>query len=80
MSHDVDLDDIRAMVRLQLGLPRVGADDHLASDLGAESADVVNLIAAVEDRYGLEIAEEELADIRTVRDLYERVRAKRLSG
>ncbi len=74
MSRDVEIDDIRSLVRLQLGVRQVGADDHLASDLGAESADVVNLIAAVEDKYGLEIAEEELADIRTVRDLYERVR------
>ncbi len=74
MSHDVELDDICSLVRLQLGLARVGADDHLMSDLGAESADLVNLIAAVEDKYGLEIGEEELADIRTVRDLYERVR------
>ena len=74
MKDDVELDDIRSLVRVQLGVARVGADDHLASDLGAESADVVNLVAAVEDRYGLTIDEEELADLRTVRDLYERVR------
>ena len=74
MKDDVELDDIRALVRLQLGLKRVGADDHLASDLGAESADVVNLIAAVEDKYDLTIAEEEIPDIQTVRDLWERVR------
>ena len=71
---DVELDDILSLVRLQLGVRRVGADDHLASDLGAESADVVNLIAAVEDKYGLQIAEEEIPDLETVRDLYERVR------
>ncbi len=78
MSHDVELDDICSLVRLQLGLARVGADDHLVSDLGAESADVVNLIAAVEDKHDLTIAEEEIPDIQTVRDLYERVRTKRL--
>ena len=75
MRDDVELDDIRSLVRLQLGVAQVGADDHLASDLGAESADVVNLVAAVEDRYGLTIAEEEIADIETVRDLFERVRS-----
>ena len=75
MRDDVELDDIRSLVRLQLGAAEVGADDHLASDLGAESADVVNLIAAVEDRYDLTIDEEEIADIETVRDLFERVRS-----
>ena len=70
---DVSLDDIRSLVRLQLGLARVGADDELVSDLGAESADVVNLVAAVEDRYGIVVGEEELPGLKTVRDLFERV-------
>lgn len=76
-SADATLDEIRSLVCLQLGLTKVADDDHLASDLGAESADVVNLIAAVEDKYGLEIAEDEIPDIETVRDLYERVRERR---
>ena len=69
--------DIRSLVCLQLGLARVGEEDHLVSDLGAESADVVNLIAAVEDKYDVEIAEDEIPDLNTVRDLYERVRSRR---
>ncbi len=74
VRHDVTIEDIRSLVGLQLGHPQVGDDDRLVSDLGAESADVVNVIAAVEDRYGIEIAEDELPDIETVRNLYERVR------
>lgn len=77
MTNDATLDQIRSLVCLQLGLTQVGDDDHLATDLGAESADVVNVIAAVEDKYDLEIAEDEIPDIETVRDLYERVRSRR---
>ncbi len=77
MRDDMTLDDIRSLVALQLGRAEVGEDDHLVSDLGAESADLVNLIAAVEDRYGLRVAEEEIPDVETVRDLYERVRGAR---
>ncbi len=73
---EVTIDDVRALVCQQLGLPRAGADDHLVSDLGAESADLVNLIAAVEDKYDVEVAEDELPDLETVRDLYERVRGR----
>ncbi len=68
------IEDVMSMVCLQLGLTRVGADDDLVSDLGAESADLVNLVAALEDRYGIVVGEEELPDLKTVRDLFERVR------
>ncbi len=76
MRDDVSIDDIRSMVCLQLGLARAGADDDLVSDLGAESADLVNLVAAVEDKYSIVIAEDELPDLRTARDLFERVRGQ----
>lgn len=69
----VTLDEIREMVGLQLGRREVGADDELVGDLGAESADVINLVANLEDRYGVEIGEEELPDLRTPRDLYRRI-------
>jgi len=69
----VTIDDVREMVGLQLGRREVGADDELVADLGAESADVVNLIANLEERYGVEIGEEELPDLRTARDLYRRI-------
>lgn len=69
----VTIDEIREMVGLQLGRREVGADDELVADLGAESADVVNLIANLEDRYGVEIDEEELPELRTPRDLFRRI-------
>ena len=70
------IDDIRDLVALQLGLRSVAAGDRLIEDLGAESADVVNLVAAVEDKYGIEIAEEEIADLRTVGDVFELARSR----
>ncbi len=77
IRSDVKIDDICSLVCLQLGLPRVGEDDHLLSDLGAESIDVVNLIAALEDRFGVAIAEDEIPDLNTVKDLFHRVRDRR---
>ena len=76
MTHEaITIDGVKSLVCLQLGLARVGTEDDLVSDLGAESADLVNLVAAVEDKYGIFIDEEELPDLKTVRDLFERVRA-----
>ena len=66
----VTIDEIREMVGLQLGKKDVRAEDELQADLGAESADVANLVAVLEDRYGVEIDEEELPDLVSVADLY----------
>ncbi len=75
MSVDVTIDEICKLVALQLGKRRVAADERLVEDLGAESLDVVNLVARLEERYDLTIDETELPDLRTATDLYERVRA-----
>jgi len=76
MTREVRLDDVRRMVAVQLGAGDVGPDDRLMEELGAESADVANLVAALEDRYGVVIDEEEIPELRTVRDLYERARSE----
>ena len=47
------IDEIRDLVAVQLGVRRVAAVDRLVEDLGADSADVVNLVAAVEDKYDI---------------------------
>ncbi len=67
----VTLQEIERLVRLQLGKREVRGSDRLAEDLGAESADVANIVAAAEERFGAEIPEEQIARIVTVSDLFE---------
>ena len=73
-------EEIQALVRRQLGLREVRLEDDFAADLGAVSADVINIVAALEDLYKIVIGEEELPDIRTVEQLHrlvcERVEAR----
>ena len=57
------------IVSVQLGRREVTAADRLIEDLGAESADLVNLAAAIDDRFGIFIGEEALVELRTVADL-----------
>lgn len=76
LMPEATLDDITKMVGLQLGIPTVNARDRLVEDLGAESADVANLVAAVEERYQVFIKESEIARILTAQDLFERVVAR----
>ena len=64
------LEDLQNLVGVQLGKRNVSAEDRLQEDLGAESADLVNIIAALEDKYHISFAETDIASIRTVRDIY----------
>jgi len=63
-------EEIQALIRRQLGLREVRLEDDFAADLGAVSADVINIVAALEDLYKIVIDEEELPDIRTVEQLH----------
>ena len=66
----LSIEDVKDLVRVQLGAKKVEPHDRIMEDLGAESADIVNIIAAMEDRYHILIEEEEIGDIRTVEDLF----------
>jgi len=72
----INMDEIKKMVGIQLGVRTVEAQDRLVEDLGAESADVANLVAAVEERYQVSIKESEIATIITPNDLFELVRSR----
>ena len=62
-------EEVQALVGRQLGLREVRLEDYLVEDLDAVSVDVVNIVAALEDLFGIVIEEEALADIRRVDDL-----------
>ena len=61
--------EIVELIRLQLGISEVRAQDRILEDLGAQSMDIVNILAAVEERFGVSIGEPELLSIRTPADL-----------
>lgn len=73
---NVSMEDIKSLVGLQLGARVVGDHDQLVEDLGAESADVANLVAAVEEKYHIIVKESEIAKIFTPADLFELVSKK----
>jgi acyl carrier protein len=64
------IDDIKNLVGMQLGKRNVNDKDRFVEDLGAESADVANIVATVEERYGVTIKESEIARLFTAEDLF----------
>jgi acyl carrier protein len=72
----VTLADIKTLVGLQLGIRNIDETAHLMEDLAAESADILNVVLAVEDKYQVSIDESELSDVRSASDLYALVQRK----
>ena len=73
---DISIEDIKEIVALQLGIHTVTEHDRLMEDLGAESADVANIVAAVEEKYHIVVKESEIARIFTPADLLQLVRKR----
>lgn len=48
---------------------------NFADDLGADSLDALDLLMAVNEEFGTRIPAEDLAEIHTVRDMVEKVKA-----
>jgi len=66
-------EDILAIIKEQLSergieTDKVDYDSHLAKDLGLDSLDVTELTLGLEERFGIEIPDEELEEIGTVGD------------
>lgn len=62
----------------KLGVDRaeVTPDAVFVDDLGADSLDLVELIMAMEEEFGFEIADEEAEKLRTVGDVISFIKAK----
>jgi acyl carrier protein len=66
---NVSIEEIVSIVSMQLGQKHVLEEHRLIEDLGAESADIANIIATVEEKYQIFINEEMIAKIRSVKDI-----------
>ncbi len=62
---------VESIVREQLGLEPapLTPESNLLDDLGADSLDVVELVMALEEEFGIEVPDEDVENIRTVGDI-----------
>jgi acyl carrier protein len=65
------LDDIKEVVveQLSVSADEVKEDSKFVEDLGADSLDVVELVMALEEKFDIEIPDDEAEKIRTVKDV-----------
>jgi acyl carrier protein len=72
MSDKLDFSELQTLAAEILGVEPadVQLDKSFAKDLAADSLDLVELIAAVEDKYDVELSEERLESMKNIRDLW----------
>lgn len=69
---------VREIIAEQLGvdLETVQLDKSLTEDLGADSLDIVDLVMAFEDEFGVKISDQDLSKIKTVKDVVEAIKSR----
>jgi acyl carrier protein len=72
MAEELNFRELQELAAEILGVEpdEVQLDKSFQRDLAADSLDLVELIAAVEDRYEVELPEEELAKMHRISDLW----------
>lgn len=63
--------DVVKIIDNILNVRRITRNSRLIEDLNADSLDLVELIIAFEDKYEIDISNEEVENIKTVNDIYE---------
>ena len=54
---------------LDVSEDELSADTNIATDLGADSLDVVEILMSIEDEFDIEIPDSEIENIRTIGEL-----------
>ena len=78
MASQLDFKELQELAAEILGVDvdQVQMDKSFARDLAADSLDLVELIAAVEDKYDVELPEEELEKMKVIGDLWKYLEEK----
>ncbi len=59
--------------QLRADAEEITEDTNIMEDLGADSLDVVEMLMAVEESFGVAVPDEEIPNLKTVRDIVEYV-------
>ena len=78
MATQLEFKELQNLAAEILGVEpdQVQMDKSFARDLAADSLDLVELIAAVEDKYDVELPEEELEKMKVIGDLWKYLQEK----
>lgn len=75
----MNFDELKAIIIEELGVDdeEVTMEASFSDDLGADSLDLFELVMAIEDTFGVAIPNEELANIKSVKDAVDYIEANK---
>ena len=78
MASQLDFKELQNLAAEILGIDpdQVQMDKSFQRDLAADSLDLVELIAAIEDKYDVELPDEELEKMKVIADLWKYLEQK----
>jgi acyl carrier protein len=70
--------EFKALLQSEFSIPesKITMDSALGADLDLDSLDLVSASLAIEDRWGIRMEDEDLAEVKTVRDALQWVEAR----
>ena len=68
-------EQVKKIIMEQLGVTaeEVKPEASFVEDLGADSLDVVEILMAIEENFGVSVSDDEIPNLKTVRDIVEYV-------
>jgi acyl carrier protein len=76
MSDNI-LDRVKKVVKEELNVQdEVSESASFTDDLGADSLDVVELVMAIEEEFGIDVPDEDTQGLKTVRDVVDYIKSK----
>lgn len=76
MNREEVIGIVSDIIKEQLGVTDVSPDARLKEDLGADSLDQVEMVMHAEEKFDIEVADEDLTNINTVNDFIDFVYKK----
>ncbi len=69
---------VNSIVTDQLGVDKasLSPEANLLDDLGADSLDVVELVMALEEEFGIEVPDDDVENMRTIRHIVQYIEAR----
>ena len=73
------MNELIAFMSEYFGIPKekITPDSKFVADLGLQSYSLIEMCCSIEEKYGIEISEDDIVNIFTVRDLSNYIAAKR---
>ncbi len=70
---------VKEILAEQLGVDasKITLETNVATDLGADSLDLVEILMSLEDEFGVSIPDEQIAEIKTVKQIVDFVNANK---